>query len=62
MSEFKRRLGIPIVRIPAHFWAVFPAAHLLRIARPGAHYRATGRLPHGMKREPGSDQPATGLR
>ena len=45
ISEFKRRWGIPIVLMPAHFWSPAPFRALLRVARPGAYNRAVGLAP-----------------
>ncbi len=45
VSEFKRRWGMPIVRMPARFCSPAPMRALLKAARPGAYYRATGLLP-----------------
>ena len=55
VSEFKRRIGIPIVELPARFWSPRPLSRLLRIVRPGAHYRATGIPPRNMN-APGQRQ------
>ena len=47
ISEFKRRWGMPIVPMPARFWSPAPFRTLLKVARPGAYYRATGVPPPG---------------
>jgi hypothetical protein len=47
ISEFKRRIGMPIVGVPAYFWTPRPMKILLRTFKPGALYRATGKLPAG---------------
>ncbi len=48
IGEFKRRIGQPIVRVPAYFWSPRLMKALLRKVSPPAHYRATGELPAGM--------------
>jgi hypothetical protein len=55
VSEFKRRWGIPIVMMPAWFWSPAPFRELLKVARPGAYYRATGRPARGV---PANDPPS----
>ncbi|HZK04758.1 MAG TPA: hypothetical protein VFC82_02805 [Actinomycetaceae bacterium] len=49
VSEFKRSMGMPIVFLPARFWAPGPVARMLSRVRPGIHYRATGVPPRNMK-------------
>ena len=45
ISEFKRRIGMPIVSVPAYFWTPRPMKTVLRLFKPAALYRATGELP-----------------
>lgn len=43
LNEFKRRVGLEIVRLPARVW-LFPGLdHLLRTYRPDKYYQVTGR-------------------
>lgn len=44
VSEFKRRIGMPIVSVPAYFWTPRPMRTVLRMFKPGALYRAAGEL------------------
>ncbi|MBN1458137.1 MAG: hypothetical protein JXA57_01285 [Armatimonadetes bacterium] len=48
ISDFKTRMGIPVVRIPARFRAVPCAKTLLRRVKPRAYYRITGDLPYWL--------------
>ena len=45
VTEFKRRWGIPLLELPARFWAPAPARQILRRMNPDAFYWATGSRP-----------------
>jgi hypothetical protein len=43
LCDFKRSLGLELVRVPARVWLAPAAGLVLRRVRPHAHYRLTGR-------------------
>ena len=47
VSDSKRRLGMPIVMLPARFWALPTVKPLLKRTKPRTYYRLTGQLPEG---------------
>jgi hypothetical protein len=48
VSEFKTRWGMPIVEMPARFWAPAPSRALLSAVRPNSLYWATGIRPRAI--------------
>jgi hypothetical protein len=45
LTTYKVRHGFPVVQVPARAWFLPPMGALMRIRRPGAYYRLTGRGP-----------------
>jgi hypothetical protein len=48
VSDFKRRLGMPIVMVPARFWALPGVKAILKKAKPHTYYRLSGQPLRGM--------------
>lgn len=42
LKQYKLKMGFPVAKIPARFWFLWPAGHLLRWWRPEPYYRLTG--------------------
>lgn len=51
ISAFKKRWGIPIVKLPAYFWSPPPFRFVLKVIRPEAYYRATGIAPYELPQD-----------
>ena len=47
LAEFKKRLGFPLVSMPAYVWMVYPARVAFRHFRATGYYRLTGRNADG---------------